>query len=86
MAFKRTNHESDYFIDINKFNFQKEKLSSYVIPMEFAHRPDLISYELYSDVSYQNMLSYINKIDDSPEGYYSGRVIKFLRRDFLGEV
>lgn len=86
MSFRRINYESDYFINMKDFIFQQEKLGYYTIPMEFAHRPDLISYALYSDLSYQNLLSYINKIEDSPEGYYNGRVIKYLKREFLGEV
>ena len=83
--------KSKYMLDNVFLNIKKIKETAkdpekcgvppYKIPVEYNHRPDLIAYHLYNDVSMAEYLAILNDIDDSPEGFYTGREIKYL----LGE-
>lgn len=83
MAFNKQKYMNNSFFRLSYFRFSDDKLATYIIPLEFNNRPDLISYSLYGDYSYQPVLSYINNIYETPEGYYAGRVIKVLKREFI---
>jgi hypothetical protein len=59
----------------------KEKINSagvtlYEIPLAYRYRPDLIALKIYGSGHLHWILTYINDINDSPEGYYTNRVIK----------
>ncbi len=82
MAFNKENYligSEVKFVDMKQIRSVNENyLLNYVIPLEYAYRPDIICYRLYGDTSYQSAISFINRINDSPEGYYSGRTIKVI--------
>lgn len=48
----------------------------YTIPLKFQYRPDLISQYFYGTTSLQWLITFINNIGDSPEGYYVNRIIR----------
>ena len=48
----------------------------YTIPLAFNFRPDLIAQEFYGSGKLYWVINYINDINDSPEGFYTSRVIK----------
>lgn len=83
MAFKRNRYLDGHFIDLDKMEFDKNDIRNYTIPLEFDGRPDLISFKLYGDASYQVFLTYLNRIYDTPSGFYSGRKIKYIDIDIL---
>ena len=57
-----------------------------IIPMEYAYRPDLIAWFLYNDVSMADYIAILNDIDDSPEGFYIGRKLTVLNKNYIGLV
>lgn len=72
--------------EIKKIARDNNKCAVYKIPIHFAYRPDLIAYSLYKDVTMADFLAIINDIDDSPEGFYTDRIIKVLKSDYIGQV
>lgn len=88
MSFNREKYvmNNNIFLDFKLFSIDENKLTTYKIPIEFSGRPDLISYSLYNDVSYQYYLAYLNSIEDSPEGFYTDRVIKVLKREYIQTI
>lgn len=75
----------DTFINIKKIKEtakDPEKCEKYIIPTIFNHRPDLIANYLYNDVTMAEYLAIINDIDDSPEGFYVGRNIIALKKNY----
>lgn len=71
------------FVDVSKIKeISNDKYSTYTIPLKYRYRPDLIAWFLYKDISMQNLLSILNDIDNSPEGYYSGREIKIIKQEY----
>lgn len=83
MAFNRNKYLKNGELDKKYFNFDESNIDRYIIPLKYEGRPDLIAFEIYGDTSYQVFLTYFNKIYDTPEGYYRGRVLKFVNRSFL---
>lgn len=59
-----------------KLRIEEDGVQLYEIPLAFKYRPDLISQEFYGTGDLHWILTYINDINDAPEGYYTGRVIK----------
>lgn len=86
MAFDKEEYLEGKFIDLRKFRFTEDYLESYIIPFEWAYRPDIICHFYYGDTSYQSLISFINRIDNSPEGYYAGRIIKLLKKEYMDSV
>lgn len=79
------------FIETLKFITEgRDSFSSYIgtytIPLKYKYRPDLISYEIYGNVENQDFLSYFNSISNSPEGYYTGRTIKYISLEKVGNI
>jgi hypothetical protein len=83
MPFVKEKHLEYNFLKKEDFVYSEEKIDYYTIPIEYSNRPDLISYILYKDTSYQTLLTFINNITDTPEGYYQGRTIKYLKKEYL---
>lgn len=82
MAFNKYNYMiDDTFVDINAIK-QTAALADncgyYFIPLKYEFRPDLIAYYLYQDVSMAEYLAIINDIDNTPDGFYRGRKIRYL--------
>lgn len=86
MAFSKVGLIKNNFIDFSLMDYDSSYYINYEIPLKFAHRPDIISYSLYRDVTYQNLLSYINRIDNSPEGYYTGRILKVIDPERINSI
>jgi hypothetical protein len=67
------------------FNFNDNL--TYMIPPEFAYRPDLIAYKFYKDSKLFWILVYVNNFKNSPEDFIVGAVIKVPRFEkVLGRV
>lgn len=58
----------------------------YTIPLIHQYRPDLISYFFYNTTSLQWVLTYVNEINDSPEGYTINRLIRIPNKQKLLRV
>ena len=64
------------------YNLLKQKLLNeneynlYTIPIEYVYRPDLIALNFFNDDKLYWVLAFVNDINDSPTGFYQGRVIK----------
>lgn len=58
----------------------------YKIPLIHQYRPDLISYYFYNTVNFQWILTYINDINDSPEGYTINRLLRIPPKDRLLQI
>lgn len=86
MPFNKARYVKNNFIDFSLFNYDSVYYQTYTIPLEFQYRPDVISYMLYGDCSYQTLLSYINRIKNSPEGYYAGRVITIIKPSYIDSI
>jgi len=55
--------------------FYSSNMSYFTIPIQLQYRPDLIAYRFYRDSSYDWILTFVNGITDSPEGYYVGKIL-----------
>ena len=53
-----------------------ENTVRYTIPLKYRYRPDLIAKEFYGTHHLQWMITYFNNFNNSPEDYYSSRVIE----------
>ncbi len=71
-------HNQKGMLDLNglKEKLVQENVTLYEIPIGFKYRPDLISQAFFGTGDLHWILSYINDINNSPEGYYIGRIIK----------
>ena len=49
------------------------------IDTKYQYRPDLIANNVYGNPKLYYILVYANNINDSPEGFYSGRQIRVPR-------
>jgi hypothetical protein len=58
----------------------------YEIPLSYSYRPDLISQEFYGTGDLHWVITYINDISDSPQGYYPQRVIKIPNPKRIAEI
>lgn len=88
MEYKLDNSDS-IFIDINKIKETAKddnKCELYVIPLVYSYRPDLIADHLYKDVTMADYIAIINNIDNSPEGFYTGRILRVLKNEFIGLI
>jgi hypothetical protein len=65
-------------IDIKNIQdlFIDETDEYYTIPFERQFRPDLISQDFYNTTSLSWLITFVNGISDSPEGYYINRIIR----------
>lgn len=86
MAFTKEDLINNNFLDFSLIDYDSSYFINYEIPLKFAYRPDIISYYLYRDITYQSLLSYINRIDNSPEGYYSGRILKVIDPERINSI
>ena len=59
-----------------KEKLTEENIELYEIPLNYNYRPDLIARDKYGSERLYWVLAYINNINDSPFGFYTGRVIK----------
>ena len=69
----------------------KEKIEAngvqlYEIPLAYKYRPDLIAQLFYGHGDLHWILTYINDINNSPEGYYTGRIIKIPSPKRISEI
>lgn len=84
--FDINNYRNKDKISINKKKVNQvltESNTKYMkIPIKYEYRPDLIAYNLYNDVTFSTFLAIINEIDNSPEGFKSGKVIKYLDPEY----
>jgi hypothetical protein len=55
----------------------------YIISLRTMYRPDLIALAFLNNENLAWVLSIVNDIDDSPEGFYPGRIIKVPLLDKL---
>ena len=71
-------HTVKGFMSVDNINSLLETNSDvlYTIPFSERYRPDIISTKFYGDPTLFWVLVYINGIGDSPEGFYSGRIIR----------
>lgn len=69
-----------------KLKIEEDGVQLYEIPLSFKYRPDLISQEFYGTGDLHWILTYINNINDSPEGYYTGKVIKIPSPKRISEL
>ena len=79
----------DTFININQIKQTAQdpnKCDNYYIPLTYEFRPDLIANSLYNDVSMAEYLAIINDINDTPDGFYSGRKIRVLKQEYKETV
>ena len=65
---------------------EEASVSLYEIPLSFKYRPDLIANLFYGSGELHWVLTYINNINDSPEGYYTTRVIKIPSPKRISEL
>ena len=68
--------------EIKKTAQDADKCSFYIIPLTREFRPDLIAWDLYRDVSMADYIAIINDIDDIPNGFYRGRKIRILKKEY----
>jgi hypothetical protein len=74
-------------LDINFINKLKEAdYILYKIPLKYKYRPDLIAYNFYGNNKYYWILTYINDINDSPQGFYTNRIIKVPSSAIIGTL
>ena len=76
---------NDVFINIDEIKKtaqDPEKCDYYFVPLVYEFRPDLIAYSLYNDVSMADYIAIINDIDDTPYGFYRGRKLRILRKEY----
>lgn len=86
MGFNKEKYLKGKFLDMKLFDYDSNYTRNFIVPFEYAYRPDIICQRLYGDVSYQSLISYINRIDNSPEGYYSGRIIKIIKSEYIDSI
>jgi hypothetical protein len=86
MAFSKENFLENNFINFDLIEYNNDYLIDYQIPLRFQYRPDVISYDLYRDTTYQILISFLNKIDNSPEGYYAGRILKVIKPERIDSI
>ena len=91
--FNRMNYNLDksdnIFLNIKKIKETAKdpmKCKDYIIPLRYGFRPDLIANDLYNDVSMADYIAILNDIDDSPEGFYSGRKLIVLKEEFIEAI
>lgn len=68
-------HSSINFEDLLKNNDD----NLYTIKLEEQYRPDILATRFYGDPKLFWVLIYVNNIENSPEGFYEGRVIRVPR-------
>jgi hypothetical protein len=83
MAFNRNKYFKNGLIDLSLLKFDERYVYKYVIPFEYEGRPDLISLDIYGDVSYQSFLTYYNRVSNSPKGYKRGTTLRFVDKSML---
>ena len=81
------NHEQkgfiiEGFIDSLK-NYPSKK---YMVSLSDVYRPDLIARKFYGDERFFWILTYVNDIYNSPEGFYVGRIINIPDPSIIGNV
>lgn len=52
----------------------------YKIEQGYEFRPDLISQKMYGTTEFHWVLTFINDISNSPEGYTAGRILRIPQR------
>lgn len=65
--------------------FKTDKDILYTIPIEHSYRPDLIANKFFNNSKLFWILVYVNEINDSPEGFYTGRIIRVPRYERIME-
>lgn len=66
--------------------FETDNDIIYQIPLEYEFRPDLIARKFFGNPRLDFILTYINRIEDAPEGYYAGRSIRIPRFERVIEL
>lgn len=81
-------HTQQGILDTNKLKriIKSEESTLYTIPLAYKHRPDLISLEFYGTEKLFWILTYINDINDSPEGFYVNRTIRIPNPKRVSEI
>lgn len=65
--------------------FKSNKDILYEIPLEHNFRPDLIANKFFNNPKLFWILVFVNEISDTPEGFYTGRVIRIPRYEKIVE-
>lgn len=65
--------------------FMTDDDTYYTIPFQHQYRPDLICKQFYGTTSLQWLITYINNISDSPEGYFINRVLRIPNKETVRE-
>lgn len=68
--------KDDILPTIKNFSF-----TNYTIPLTEQYRPDIIAYKFYGNSSYHWIITLINDIKNTPEGYVVNKVIKIPNPD-----
>ena len=58
----------------------------YYIPPEYQYRPDLISYNAYGTIDFEDFVVFANKFGDPIKDFYSGRKIYLPNIEVLIDV
>lgn len=58
----------------------------YEIPLIYQYRPDRIAEKFYGNSKLYWILVYVNEIENSPEGFYTGRRIRIPKVQRVTEV
>jgi len=69
-----------------KSKMEEDNVQLYEIPIEYKYRPDLIANAFYGSGDLHWILTYINDINNSPEGYYTGKIIKIPSPKKISEL
>ena len=67
-----------------EFSFDDDIL--YTIPYRNKYRPDRIAAQFFGNPKLFWVLVYVNEINDSPAGFYEGRVIRIPRVERVLEL
>lgn len=67
---KKTHYETLPVIEISL-----AKATEYTVRSEVEYRPDLISYEMYGTIEYDDYITIANKLTDPIKDYKSGKVL-----------
>lgn len=60
--------------------------SYYTIPLKYQFRPDLISNLFYNTPTLHWAITYVNEIENAPEGYTINRIIRLPNKQRLFQI
>jgi len=60
--------------------------TKFIITPKYEYRPDLISYDKYGTLSFEELIGIANKFTDPIKDYYAGRTIKIPSFDVMAKL